>query len=84
MLILIWMGLVARFTRQKVCSLVKTYTYILESTDKDGNTINTGHIIMQGIPTPCVKYYAKQNKMSVLDLYKKLCKALIPNLVCKF
>ena len=29
---------------------------------------------MKGIPTPCIKYYAKQNNMSVLDLYKKLYK----------
>ena len=47
-----------------------TYIDILESTDKDGNTINAEHIRMKGIPTPCIKYYAKQNKMSVFDLYK--------------
>ena len=29
-----------------------TYTYILEPTDKDGNTINSERIIMKGIPTP--------------------------------
>ena len=72
--ILIWMGLVARFTRKKVCSLVKTYIDILEPTDKYGNTINAEHIRMKGIPTPCIKQYAKQHKISVLDLYKKLYK----------
>ena len=55
----------------------KTYIDILESTDKDGNTINSEHIRMKGIPTPCIKYYAKQNNMSVLDLYKKLYKGEI-------
>ena len=49
----------------------KTYIDILESTDKHGNIINSEHIRMRGIPTPCIKYYAKQNNMSVLDLYKK-------------
>ena len=50
----------------------KTYIDILESTDKDGNIINSEHIRMRGIPTPCIKYYAKQNKKSVLDVYKDL------------
>ena len=27
---------------------------------------------MKGIPTPCVKYYAEQNDISVLDVYKQL------------
>ena len=27
---------------------------------------------MKGIPTPCVKYYAEQHNMSVLDLFKQL------------
>ena len=50
----------------------KTYIDILESTDKDGNIINSEHIRMRGIPTPCIKYYAKQNNMSVLDTYKNI------------
>ena len=36
----------------------KTYTDILESTDKDGKTINSEHIRMKGIPTSCIKYCA--------------------------
>ena len=52
----------------------KTYIDILESIDKDGNTINSEHIRMKGIPTPCITYYAKQNNKSVLDLYKDLYK----------
>ena len=67
-------GLVVRFTRKKVYSLVKTYIDILESTDKYGHIINAEHIRMKGIPTPCVKYYAKHTKMSVLDLYKSYIK----------
>ena len=27
---------------------------------------------MKGIPTPCIKYYADQHKMSVFDLFKQL------------
>ena len=27
---------------------------------------------MRGIPTPCITYYAKQNNITVLDVYKKL------------
>jgi hypothetical protein len=50
----------------------KTYIDILESTDKDGNTINSEHIRMKGIPTPCIKYYAEQHNMSVLDVFKQL------------
>ena len=51
----------------------KTYIDILESTDKDGMTINSEHIRMNGIPTPCIKYYAEQHNMSVLYLFKQLC-----------
>ena len=55
----------------KVYSLVKKETHIdsLESTDKDGKTINSEHIIMKGIPTPCIKYYAEQRNLTVLDVY---------------
>ena len=49
----------------------KTYIDVLESTGKDGNTINSEHIRMKGIPTPCIKYYAEQHGISVLDVYKK-------------
>ena len=45
---------------------------MLESTDKDGNVITSEHIRMRGIPTPRIKYYAKQNNTIVLDVYKKL------------
>ena len=50
----------------------KTYIDILESTDKDGKTINSEHIRMKGIPTPCIKYFAEQHNISVLDICKKL------------
>ena len=50
----------------------KTYIDILESTDKDGKTINSEHIRMKGIPTPCIKYYAEQHNITVLDVYTKL------------
>ena len=50
----------------------KTYIDILESTDKHGNTINSEHIRMKGIPTPCIKYYSEQNNINVLDVYKQL------------
>ena len=50
----------------------KTYIDILESTDKDGKTINSEHIRMKGIPTPCIKYFAEQHNISVLYVYSKL------------
>ena len=50
----------------------KTYIDILESTDKHGKTINSEHIRMKGIPTPCIKYYAEQHNITVSDIYKKL------------
>ena len=61
MMISIWMVLVVKFTQNKIYSLAeKAYIDILESTDKDGNIINSEHIRMRGIPTPCIKYRAKQ------------------------
>ena len=51
----------------------KTYIDISESTDKHGKTIHSEHIRMKGIPTPCIKYYAEQHNLTVLDLYTKLC-----------
>ena len=45
---------------------------MFEPTDKDGNTINSEHIRMKGIPTACIKYYAEQHKRSALDLFKQL------------
>ena len=57
----------------KVYFLVKkTYIDILQPTNKEGNEISSEHIRMKGIPTPCVKYYAEQNNISVLDMYKQL------------
>ena len=50
----------------------KTYIDISESTDKDGMTIHSEHSRVKGIPTPCIKYYAEQHNMSVLDLSKQL------------
>ena len=29
---------------------------------------------MKGIPAPCINYYATQNNISALDVYKQLCK----------
>ena len=42
---------------------------MLESTNEDNTTINGEHISMRGIPTACIKYCAKQNKITVLDIY---------------
>ena len=46
-----------------------TYIDIWEPTDKDGKTINSEHIRMNGIPTPCIKYYAEQPNITVLYMY---------------
>ena len=45
---------------------------ILESTDKDGNIMNSEHTRMRGIPTACIKYKANQYKTTVVELYEKL------------
>ena len=50
----------------------KTYIDILESTDKNGNIINSEHVRMKGIPTECIQYYAEQNNITILDVYKQL------------
>ena len=50
----------------------ETYIDVLESTDTYNTISNADHIIMKGIPTPCIKYYATQNNISVLDVYKQL------------
>ena len=50
----------------------ETYKYILEPTDKDGKTINPEHIRMKGISTTCIKYYADQHNIAVVDVYSKL------------
>ena len=49
-----------------------TYIDILESTGKGGKTIDSEHIRMKVIPTPCIKYYAEQHNLTVLYIYKKL------------
>ena len=46
-----------------------TYIDILQYTSKEGNTISSEHMIMKGIPTPCMKYYAEQH---VYMIYKQL------------
>ena len=57
----------------EVYSLVRRLTYIcVESTDEDGKTVNSEHLRMKGIPTPCTKYYAEQHSITVLDVYTKL------------
>ena len=48
--------------------LGKKYIDILESTDKQGNIINSEHIKMRGIPTSCIQYHAKQNNITILDI----------------
>ena len=50
----------------------KTYIDSSEPTDKDGKTINSEHIRMKGIPTPCIKYYAEQHIITVLDVFDKV------------
>ena len=54
----------------------KTYIDMLEPTDKDGKTINSEHMIMKGIPAPCIKYYAQQKGITGLDVYKMLCSTI--------
>ena len=50
----------------------KTYIDVLEHVNDEGDKIHDQHIIMKGIPTACIKYFAEQHKLTVLDLYKQL------------
>ena len=50
----------------------RSYIDMLESTDKDGKTINSEHVRMKGIPTSCIEYYAEQHSITVSDMYAKL------------
>ena len=60
------------YSKESIFLGKKCYIDILESTDKNGDVINGEHIRMKAIPTPCIKYTAKQNNQSVLELYKQL------------
>ena len=44
----------------------------LESVDKNDDVINDDHIRMKSVPTSCIKYTSKENKLEPMDLYKKL------------
>ena len=57
---------------ESLCLGKKTYIDILEPTDKYGKTINSEHIRMKGIPTPCINNYAEQHNVTVLDVCTKL------------
>ena len=57
---------------ENICLGEKTYLYISEPTDKDGNTINPEHIRCRGIPTSCTEYKASQDSITVLDIYKSI------------
>ena len=52
----------------------KVYYDKLDSKDKKGNTISPDHIRMRGIPTPCIKYKAKQEKSELWECMKKCLK----------
>ena len=64
--------LIAKYAIESLFLGKRTYIDILASTDKDGKTIYSKLIRLKGRPTSCIKYYAEQNNMSVLDVYKKL------------
>ena len=50
----------------------KTYLDMLESINKDNNISNDEHIRMRSIRAACIKYYAEQKKITVLDIYNIL------------
>ena len=53
----------------------KSYFDLLEYVDDNDEEykIHDGLARMKGFPTSCIEYYAKENQMSVLDVYKDLC-----------
>ena len=50
----------------------KVYIDILESINKDGETINSDHIRMKSVPTSCIKYTSQEQELQPLDLYQQL------------
>ena len=50
----------------------KCYIDKLQSVDKDNNIIHDHHIRMKGVPCDSIKYYAKNNNLTMMELYKKL------------
>ena len=52
----------------------KSYIYILEYVNDEGDNIHDQHVRMKRFPTSCNEYYAKINKISVSDVYEKLYK----------
>ena len=58
--------------KKNIYIYIYTYIHILESTDKDCNTINSEHTRCRGIPTSCIKYKASQDKITVLGIYENM------------
>lgn len=52
----------------------KAYIDKLEGIDKNGNTSIDYHIRMKGVSKDAILYYAKQNNISVMHIYKRLYK----------
>ena len=68
-----WIGAVSeKYGNENYVLCKTTCIYMLESTNEDNNIINEEPVRMRGIPTACVKYYAQQNGITVLDVHKEL------------
>ena len=50
----------------------KVYIDILESVDKDGNTIQGNHIRLKSVPTSCIQHTSNTLKQEPIDIYKHL------------
>jgi hypothetical protein len=53
-------------------SLLKRCIDILESVDKDGNTIQGNHIRLKSVPTSCIQHTANMLEQEPIDIYKHL------------
>jgi hypothetical protein len=50
----------------------KVYIDILESVDKDNNTIQGNHIRLKSVPTSCIQHTANILEQEPIDIYKHL------------
>ena len=49
----------------------KSHIDILEYGNDEGHEIHDQHARMKGFPASCIGYSAKENELSVLDVYKR-------------
>ena len=65
-------GLKDIYAKESYFLAKKVYIDKLEGIYENGDVINDDHIRMKSVPTSCIKFTSKENKLEPMDLYKKL------------